>query len=239
MYLSIFYNRVILWKYIRIRKKMGDEIMEFTGIWGGFYRISLWVTRLVYINILWIFFTIIGLILFGIMPATISMFTVVRKWTMKETEIPIFNTFFVTYKKEFLKSNLFMLILLVVGFILYFNLRYTGYMIESTIYPILLGGLFITSFLYIMLLVYIAPVYVHFDLSFLQYVKYAIMIGATNLHYSITMLVCLTGIYYVSMKVPGLVPFFSVSVSAYVIMFCANLAFNNLVNKKQELELEQ
>ncbi|MDL4840270.1 YesL family protein [Aquibacillus rhizosphaerae] len=210
--------------------------MEIRGLWGGFYTISQWVMRFVYINLLWIFFTILGLIFFGLMPATISMFTVIRKWIMKQTDIPIFQTFFITYKKEFLKSNLFMVVILVVGVFLYFNLRYAGFMVDSTIYPILLGGFIITTFLYMMLVIYIAPVYVHFNLSFAQYVKYAIMIGATNLHYSITIIVSICGIYYISMKVPGLVPFFSISVSAYIIMFGANLAFNNLVKKKQQLE---
>ncbi|WP_117170705.1 YesL family protein [Paraliobacillus sediminis] len=207
--------------------------MEMKGLWGAFYKVSVVISRLAYLNLLWIFATILGLVVVGIMPATISMFTVVRKWVMKENDIPIFKTFFSTYKKEFLKTNLIMIILGIIGVLLFIDLRFTGYMRESGFYNVFLGILFIASFLYFILVVFIAPVYVHYQLSIRRYLTYSIMIGATNLLYTIAILIALSSIYYTSMKVPGITLFFSFSVSAYITMYFANLSFNNLLKKQQ------
>ncbi len=75
--------------------------MQMGGIMGGFYRVSEWIMRFAYVNILWGLFTLAGLVLFGFMPATVAMFTVIRKWLMGETDIPVFKTFFASFKKRF------------------------------------------------------------------------------------------------------------------------------------------
>lgn len=207
--------------------------MEMKGLWGAFYKVSVLISRLAYLNLLWVFATILGLVVVGIMPATVSMFTVVRKWIMNENDVPIFKTFVTTYKKEFFKTNWLMAILVILGSLLYIDLRYTGFMRESGFYNVFLGILFIAGFLYLILVVFIAPVYVHYQLSIRRYITYSIMIGATNLPYTIAILIALSGIYYLSMKVPGITLFFSFSVSAYITMHFANLSFNNLLKKQQ------
>lgn len=209
--------------------------MEMTGIWGGFYRISLWVMRLAYINILWILFTVIGFIICGYMPATVALFTVIRKWIHKETDIPIFKTFLGSFKKEFKIANLFGIILLITGAILYVDLQYVGTVNDSPLYPILLGGLFLAGVIYFILVLYIIPVYVHYNLSFWQYIKYAILIGLTNLHYSITMVLILYGLYLLMMHIPGLFPFFSISTAAFIVMLSANLSFGDLQRKQNKI----
>ncbi|MFC4402697.1 YesL family protein [Gracilibacillus xinjiangensis] len=208
--------------------------MEFSGIWSGLYKASLWVTRLAWLNILWLLSTLIGLILFGLMPATIAMFTVVRKWIQKDYDLNIFSTFLKAYKESFIRANLFGIIIYVVGYILSIFLKYTGLMNESGMYPILFGIFLLAAFFYAMLIIYIAPVYVHFNLKFWQYIRYAVTIGAVNLHYSICMLTLLAGIYYLSFRYPGFGLFFSISLSAYIVMFLANLGFNQLLKKQQE-----
>ncbi|WP_112179981.1 MULTISPECIES: YesL family protein [Paraliobacillus] len=207
--------------------------MELKGLWGAFYRMSVIISRLAYLNLLWIVATILGLVVFGIMPATISMFTVVRKWILKEDDIPIFQTFIFTYKKEFLKTNWIMAIIVILGSLLFIDIRFTGFMRDSGYYNIFLGILFIASFLYLILVVFIAPVYVHYNLSIRRYITYSIMIGATNILYTIAILIALSSIYYSSMKVPGITLFFSFSVSAYITMYFANLSFNNLIKKQR------
>jgi uncharacterized membrane protein YesL len=61
--------------------------------------------KLAYLNLLWIVFSVGGLIVFGSIPASVSLFTIVRKWLInKETDLPIFHTFFQNYKNEFLNQ---------------------------------------------------------------------------------------------------------------------------------------
>src|SRR5690625_362565 len=92
-----------------------------TGLFGSIYRGSEWIMRLAYLNILWIAFSLMGLVVFGLFPATVSMFAVTRKWVMGDTEIPIFKTFWASYKTEFKQANIVGYIILVIGFFLYFD----------------------------------------------------------------------------------------------------------------------
>ena len=75
------------------------------GFMRGVYSVSEWVMKFTYVNILWITFSILGLFVLGLFPATTAMFAVIRKWVLKLPDIPTFKTFTSAYKKEFLKSN--------------------------------------------------------------------------------------------------------------------------------------
>ena len=46
-------------------------------------------------------FTMLGIGVFGFMPATTALFSVTRKWIMGKTDIPIFKTFWQAYRGEF------------------------------------------------------------------------------------------------------------------------------------------
>src|SRR5690625_1020509 len=98
--------------------------MGVNGVIGGFYKISIWITKLALLNFLWLFYSLIGLILFGFFPATISMFTITRQWVIGNDEIPIFGTFWKTFKEEFSRSNLLGLTLLVISIILFIDIKY-------------------------------------------------------------------------------------------------------------------
>ncbi|GAA3329844.1 hypothetical protein GCM10020331_079970 [Ectobacillus funiculus] len=63
--------------------------------------------------------------MFGFMPATVALFTIVRKWLMKEIDIPIWRTFLTVYKKmNSEKSNILGLILAVGGALIYVDFQF-------------------------------------------------------------------------------------------------------------------
>ncbi len=64
-----------------------------SGFIDGYYRFAVWVTKFAYLNLLWIAFSLLGLGLFGLFPATAAMFAVVRKWINGEKDIPVFHVF--------------------------------------------------------------------------------------------------------------------------------------------------
>ncbi|WP_067838285.1 YesL family protein [Amphibacillus sediminis] len=210
--------------------------MEFKGIWDRLNQIALIVSRFAYLNLLWLIFSLVGLVVFGLMPATVSMFSITRRWLLKDNDVPIFTTFLQTYKKEFLKTNGLMLILLSGATLLYINLRYAGFIRDTTIYPFFLGITFIALFLYLVLTLYLAPVYVHYHLTVKRYIAYPILFGLTNLHHTIAMLVSLSAVYYLSMQFPGIVLFFSFSVSAFIINYFANFSFSRIQMMEQKLD---
>lgn len=99
-----------------------------SGVLGGTYRVCLWVVRLAWSNIIWIFLnlpvlyfclsllnaeylniTYILLLIMGLVPifsfpSTVALFGVVRKWVMGESDIPIATSFLRYYKENYFRS---------------------------------------------------------------------------------------------------------------------------------------
>ncbi|MEW9674201.1 YesL family protein [Ammoniphilus sp. 3BR4] len=195
-----------------------------TGLMGGIYRISEWIMRLAYLNLLWICFTLAGLVVFGVFPATAAIFVVNRKWMMGELDIPVFKTFWSAYKTEFLKSNLLGLILVVLGFMLYIDYRFfmeTQYAVLQMLYFPFLA--FIC--LYSLLLLYAFPVFVHYEMKIFQVLKNALLVMILNPLPTIMMVMGNIIVYYTMISFPGLIPFFGISIFAFVITWSAHYAF--------------
>ncbi|MEH7391455.1 YesL family protein, partial [Bacillus sp. JJ1474] len=152
--------------------------MGTNGLMDFIYRASDWIIRLAYVNFLWMLFSILGLIIFGIFPSTVAMFTVLRQWIRSDKDIKVFKTFWSTFKSEFLKSNILGFILLGIGFILYIDFKFfstiDGWV--ATILNLVLLSLFV---IYAIVVLYIFPVKVHFELKTIQYFKYALVIGVS------------------------------------------------------------
>lgn len=199
--------------------------MELEGMTGRFYTVSLVISKMAYANLLWIVFTILGLGIFGFMPATVGLFSVVRKWIMGERHIPVFNTFWTNYRQEFFKSNLLGIILFMIGFILYIDLTFLP---TGGLYIIVRVGLVMITILYAIILLYIFPVYVHYEWKLRLYIKYSLLLGAGHPHFTFLMIIGAGILYYICMAIPGIIPFFSVSLLAYVLMWIAYLVIKKM-----------
>ncbi|GAE33949.1 YesL family protein [Halalkalibacter akibai] len=175
-----------------------------------------WGVRVAYLNVLWIAFTLLGLIVLGFMPATAAMFSVLRKWFRGEQDIRLFSTYWQYYKQEFLKINGIGLTLLLIGAILYVDMFFLVSFSHwvSTILLFILG---VISFCYVIVLIHIFPVYVHFRLSFFHYFKYALMIGLYQPFRTFLLVIGTVLITYLLFSYPGTLLLFSgSSVSAYI-----------------------
>lgn len=195
---------------------------------GGFYKVFDWIYRLAFINILWLFFSVIGLVIFGFFPATVAMFSIVRHTILKEN-VPIFHTFWTVYKREFLKSNLLGLILTIIAYIFYVDLVFlknTTGLIQFLYIPIL-----VMSFIYILMLLYIFPVYVQYDIKVLQIIKNSFLIMVLYPFFTIIMITVGLITTYFMFQIPSSLIFFSGSIISFIIMGCANLAFKKNAQK--------
>ena len=180
---------------------------------GKLFTVCEWIMKLAYVNILWFLFTAAGLVMFGFMPATVALFTIVRKWLMKEIDIPIWRTFLTVYKNEFRKSNVLGFILVVCGTLIYIDFQFL-LNTEGIIQLVMSIFLLIIACFYLILLSFFFPVYVHYDLKVVDYLKYAFLLGALNFHMVLFMLAGLSATVFLMLYVPGLIPFFSaVSIS--------------------------
>jgi len=201
--------------------------------WDTFNFIALRATRLAYINLLWIFFTLVGLVFFGFFPATVAMYTLTRKWTRGEDNFKIFLTFWQTFRSEFLKVNGHGIIFILAGYFLYVDFVFLKLHNEKL--QILFPVIYLFMFIGIITLVFFFPVYVHYKLNFFQYFKQSFLIAITSPAEII--LIGLTGgaIYLVAYMLPGIIPLFPGSLFAYASMMICNRSFDR-IKLQQEID---
>lgn len=209
--------------------------MKSGGLMGGLYRICEWIMRLAYVNILWIFFTVIGLVIFTVTPATVAMFTVVRKWVMGEIDVPVFRLFWNSFRKEFIRANLLGLILGLIGFILYIDFLYIVN-IDGVYSSVLNVGLIVVLFFYIVVLLQIFPVFVHYELKTFQYLKYAMFIGLSFPLRTVMVAMGVVVVYFIITLFPGLHLFFSASTVSYIIMWISNNTFKKIEESQKKAD---
>ncbi|WP_346208058.1 DUF624 domain-containing protein [Caldifermentibacillus hisashii] len=194
---------------------------------NGMYRFCVWVTRLVYLNILWIVFSLVGLVAFSFFPATIAMYTVVREWITGKTDIKVLNKFFETFKSEFKNSNVLGYILLLVGSILFLDLKIIN-MMENQLLLMLFTALILV---FIMALSYIFPIYVHFDIPLLKVFKYSFIISLSRPLYTCLMLFGALGTVFVILLHDLSLILFSGSLFSLVNFIIALRTFNSFSEK--------
>lgn len=199
------------------------------------YTVTDWIMKLAYINLLWLLFTFAGVVIFGLMPATIALFTIVRQWLEKEGDLSVFKTFFTVFKREFFKANFIGLILAIVGYVLYIDFVYLG-VVHGYVHTFLATALVFISLWFAAMVMFIIPVYVHYDLPLLKYFNYAFIISLINPHIVIFMGLLIALTYRLFARIPGLTLFFFASTMATIMMWCALLAFRRMEKKKQVLE---
>lgn len=203
------------------------------GIPGWYMQFGNWVLKLLILNMLWVMFTLVGLVVFGFFPATIALFAVIRKLVMQNDDAPIFKLFWNTYKSEFIKSNILGVLVLLIGVILSMDLYILRQLDFSIFNQLLIIIVFILMVVYIVLVMYIFPVFVHYDTNIKGYFKYAIILVIGRPFHTIFMIVCNVALIYFLWWIPGLIPVFGLSLFAFLIMKIASISLPKI--KENEL----
>lgn len=174
--------------------------------------LSLWIMRLWIVNILWIFFLVLGAGVFGLFPSTIAMFTILRKWIKGEVEIQLFRQFKISFRKNFWRSNLTASFFYVVGLILWIDVwNFSGG--DSLLSLIAYCILLFICLLYLITFLYFFPVCVHYDVNPFVHVKYALMLAFAH-PIRTTILVAGTAFLWLTfVKIPIFIFFFSFSLT--------------------------
>ncbi|WP_170885574.1 YesL family protein [Bacillus alkalicellulosilyticus] len=205
--------------------------MEFRGVMGGLFRISEWITRLAYINILWIFFSIVGFLVIGFFPSTVAMFTVMRKLVMREVDIPIFMTFWLTFKKELVKSNILGYIVSTLGIVLYINITFLQHS-DTNISFLLIPNMMI-ALLFLLTILYVFPVYVHYEYSIMAVLKNSLLLMIIHPIATMSMIIGSFTILIALNVLPAFSFFFSGSGFALLFTAISLWVFDRILQKKQ------
>ncbi|WP_449539628.1 YesL family protein [Ferdinandcohnia sp. Marseille-Q9671] len=201
--------------------------MEMSRLWSGIYNLCKWITHLAYLHILWVLFTVLGVGVLGIFPSTAAMFAVARKKAMGIEDVPTFTTFWKTYRSEFMRANVLGLLLIVIGLIWYFDLQFFR-QFEGSFYTVLNYLMMMVGLVYIILLLFIFPVFVHFDLKIYQYITHALKIGFLRPATLVMLLIGSVGTYYFLITFPGMIPLFGISFFVYFNMWIAYKSFETI-----------
>ncbi|CQR47168.1 hypothetical protein BN1058_01459 [Paraliobacillus sp. PM-2] len=191
-----------------------------------------WITKMLHVQILWVLGTLLGLVIGGIFPATFAMFAINRKWVLGQ-DFAVGKTFFQTYKENFLKANGlgFGLGLVGASFIYYMNLFSAIGGITSIVLVVIT---FTFILLFLMTLLFIIPVYVHFNISIPEVVKHALVMSISNPLHVLLMVLTFIGFWFLTDMVPVLLPFIGISVFTYILMRIAIAAFISVEKKINE-----
>ena len=200
------------------------------------YRILEWVMWMMYLNILWIGGWILGLGILGFFPATLAVVVTIREWREGDGDLSFTKTYFRAWKKHFIKANLFGYFYMIIGFILYIDYLWL-LNIESSFASVMFVIFILLAVLYIVSLLYLFPVYAHFDTGFIQTIRHAIILGFFSPFTTILMAIMLAIIAYTWLNIQGLMVVVGMSIPLYVITSLALRAFHGF-KEKQELLIE-
>ncbi|MCM3670931.1 YesL family protein [Mesobacillus maritimus] len=176
-------------------------------------RFFTWITRLVVINVLWVLYTLMGLIVGGIFPATMAVLKIFRLWIMGDQEVPIWRTFKQEYRKAFIQSNVVGWILTFAGLILYLNYLVMKSMGEMNI--VFYVAFYLLVLFYLNLVIWSFPQLAHYNGKIRDFFRNSIILGFGRFHYTMLIVGYIFTVLYVSLRFPGILPFFTISIVTY------------------------
>lgn len=200
-----------------------------------FFRL---ITRFAVLNLNWLAGIVVGLLVFGFIPATVTMFKISRRWIREDADFPLTKTFWTNYKKAFVKSNSYGLLVIFTGLILYMN--YLVMMQPGAEMPLIVVVSYIALVMFYMIFsAVMIPVSIHFEGRPTVLVKKAVMYMFGKPHFALLLLLLTWGIAHVSLVVPTLILFFSGSVGSYLIMWLFIRSLDSLQNESRTDNAEQ
>jgi len=231
--------------------------MEMGGLMGGFYRISEWIMRFSVTNLLWIIFNIpvvffafnllfvesleqlvaimipiVALAPFVLFPATAAMFSVVRKWVMGDTDVPLIKSFWKGYKSNYKQAMFGGLVIVPLWGIFVFDFIFYAMEVSSLLrYLFIVLGVLLLAFTFNFF-----SMTVHFHMKFWAILKNSALVSIGRPLISVGMVLVNGLLVYISFtQFTWLLPFFTGSVAAYV----SFLGFYHVYNKAQQIREQE
>lgn len=197
------------------------------GGWQGkLYAIAEWITMLAVLQLMWTGLTLLGLVIFGISPATAGLFSVIRKRLQGQEDLKgLVSEYWRVYKKEWIAANKIGIVLIIVGYFLATNLRIVLAMPSTASNILLVSVLTMISILYIVLCMNIFQVFTHYELPFSRYFSTSVLLMVSFPIQGIGSLLGVYLLYQLYLFLPGLLPFFGISVTAIFLSWMSSQIF--------------
>lgn len=189
-------------------------------------RLLRWIIKVFWLHVLIIGFSILGLFIAGLFPAIVAALSVSKKWLDQE-EFSIAKEFRKVYFQEFFKTNLLGWVFALIGFVLYINYTVMVQMGDQ-LSVIVVFAYYFVIFVYMTVLAWAFPLYVHTKERLGTLIKNAFIMGVTFLPRTIGIFVGVFIILYISLSIPTMLLFFTGSLLALYIMFITHRVFEKI-----------
>lgn len=196
---------------------------------------SEWVMNLFLLHIYWIGGTLLGGILFGIIPSSIALFSIIRKLFTDSSRINLFNYFKEEYKINFKNSIFIGFIYLLIGLFIY---SYITFLNATTNTLLAYTHIFIYTFLFLMILFsfYLIPVYVHYEMSNKRLIPNTLRILFTSMKWNFPMFFTVLAVILIYIRFSVSLMFFGISLPALVITYFCRKSFQDFKDKQTTIK---
>lgn len=188
------------------------------------FTVSDWFMRIVKLNIAWLLTSLLGLLIFGLFPATYAAFYVADRWIHGDVDIKIWRTFFKAFRRGYLHSQLLGIIISAGIFILCVDILFFRQVKSQWVGTIVIVLLVILLICLIIIAIYMYPIKVSFDLNVRNTFKTAFFSGLSHLQWTFFNILGVAGILFVTYLFPATVFFLTggsiilwMSIMSYII----------------------
>lgn len=202
-----------------------SQLMAFMG----------WLSTMMYLQFLWTIGVVLGFVVGGLFPSTVALFSVLRDLLNNRTNEIVKDRFWKVYKESFQKANRLGYLLIGMGALLIVYMR-LSMQIQNTLAPIFLFLSYGFLILFLLAVLYIFPIFVHFDLNISQIIQHAVIIMFLSPFQTIKVMVLSMIFGYSIVRFTILLPFISLAIFCYWIMKIVNEAIYKVTIKSYEKE---
>lgn len=195
-----------------------------------------WVVTLAYLNLLWIGFSLIGLIVFGIGPATITVYALIRKKLRQGDLAHIFTLFRKEFRKQLNPGNVYFPIVMGIGIFLYVDMQIISVLPQSSIIQlVVIPALLILTALAIVVATFTIGYYIENEESVFKSFQQGFWVTLISPVSALVILHALLLQFLILTYIPAFILFFSMSLYAFMTEWIMNKAFNRIKIKKKSI----
>lgn len=188
-------------------------------------KVMKWIERMFHVQFLWILYSLRGLVVAGLFPATAAMFATMRRLIRIPGGFGLNDYFKKEYKANFKKANGLGYLLVILLFLFILNFR-SAQLMEGTAGMIFVILSFVMIVVLFLLLISSWGVMAHYELGILEIIKHTLIIFSVNPLHVVLLLISLVVFGWASWRLGILLPLVLFSMLAYIVMWLVYDAAN-------------
>lgn len=200
-----------------------------SGIFASFE----WFMRIVKLNVIWLLFSISGLFIFTLFPATIAAFAVTDQWMKGNVDVPVWNAFWKTFKSKFWRAQSIGYLLVLSFLIIYIDYLFFKSFELGVLQYVVYFVLFLLGILLMTITLYICPMIIENDQGIKTAIKTSLFTGLAFIHWTFINFLGVLGIMFVTYLFPAAFVFLTMGTTILWIT-CMNYIVKNKIETKYE-----